>query len=311
MSDFVNGFWSVYVALITLVSVIGCGVFLWLQGKAKATGAQAGGQVQTMGHVWDENLEEYNNPLPRWWSWLFYITVLFALGYLAVYPGLGTYKGAFGWSSTGQYEGEMQQAEAKYAPIFAKFAQQDIKAVAADPEARQMGERLFLTYCAQCHGSDARGARGFPNLADRDWLWGGEPEQIKTSILEGRQGVMPPHAQLGAETVKDLAHYVRSLSGLTADSMRVGHGKEAFTSAGCIGCHGPDAKGMAAVGAPNLTDSIWLYGASEATLIETISKGRSNKMPAHKEFLGEAKSHLLAAYVFGLSQGGTELKPKR
>jgi len=306
MSDFVNGFWSVYVTLLTLVSVVGCGVFLWVQSKAKATALSAD-QVKTMGHVWDGDLEEYNNPLPRWWSWLFYITVAFALGYLAVYPGLGSYQGAFGWSSRGEYDGEMKQAEAKYAPIFARFQQQDIKAVAADPEAKKMGERLFLTYCAQCHGSDARGARGFPNLADKDWLWGGEPEQIKTSILEGRQGVMPPHAQLGAETVKDLAHYVRSLSPdkLAHDSARAARGKEAFATVGCAGCHGPDAKGMQAMGAPNLTDSTWLYGSSEATIIETVGKGRSNKMPAHKAFLGEAKSHLLAAYVFGLSQGET------
>ena len=306
MSDFVNGFWSVYVTLLTLVSVVGCGVFLWVQSKAKATAASSG-EVKTMGHVWDGDLAEYNNPLPRWWSWLFYITVAFALGYLAVYPGLGSYQGAFGWSSRGEYDGEMKQAEAKYAPIFARFQQQDIKAVAADPEAKKMGERLFLTYCAQCHGSDARGARGFPNLADKDWLWGGEPEQIKTSILEGRQGVMPPHAQLGAETVKDLAHYVRSLSPdkLAHDSARAARGKEAFATVGCAGCHGPDAKGMQAMGAPNLTDSTWLYGSSEATIIETVGKGRSNKMPAHKAFLGEAKSHLLAAYVFGLSQGET------
>jgi len=306
MSDFVNGFWSVYVTLLTLVSVVGCGVFLWVQSKAKATALSAD-QVKTMGHVWDGDLEEYNNPLPRWWSWLFYITVAFALGYLAVYPGLGSYQGAFGWSSRGEYDGEMKQAEAKYAPIFARFQQQDIQAVAADPEAKKMGERLFLTYCAQCHGSDARGARGFPNLADKDWLWGGEPEQIKTSILEGRQGVMPPHAQLGAETVKDLAHYVRSLSPdkLAHDSARAARGKEAFATVGCAGCHGPDAKGMQAMGAPNLTDSTWLYGSSEATIIETVGKGRSNKMPAHKAFLGEAKSHLLAAYVFGLSQGET------
>ena len=236
MSDFVNGFWSVYVTLLTLVSVVGCGVFLWVQSKAKATALSAD-QVKTMGHVWDGDLEEYNNPLPRWWSWLFYITVAFALGYLAVYPGLGSYQGAFGWSSRGEYDGEMKQAEAKYAPIFARFQQQDIQAVAADPEAKKMGERLFLTYCAQCHGSDARGARGFPNLADKDWLWGGEPEQIKTSILEGRQGVMPPHAQLGAETVKDLAHYVRSLSPdkLAHDAARAARGKEAFATVGCAG----------------------------------------------------------------------------
>lgn len=305
MSDFVSGFWNVYVVLISLVSIVGCAVFLWSQGKARTNAA---GETNTTGHLWDETLEEYNHPLPRWWSWLFYITVVFSLGYLAVYPGLGTYQGAFGWSSRGQYEGEMRQAEAQYAPIFAKFQGQDVKAVAADPEARKMGERLFLTYCSQCHGSDARGAKGFPNLADNDWQWGGEPEQIKQSILEGRQGVMPPHAQLGAETVKDLAHYVRSLSNLTADSMRATRGKEAFNSAGCVGCHGPDARGMAAVGAPNLTDSTWLYGASEAVIVETISKGRSNKMPAHKDFLGEAKSHLLAAYVYGLSQGGTAKK---
>lgn len=306
MSDFVNGFWSVYVTLLTLVSVVGCGVFLWVQSKAKVTALSAD-QVKTMGHVWDGDLEEYNNPLPRWWSWLFYITVAFALGYLAVYPGLGSYQGAFGWSSRGEYDGEMKQAEAKYAPIFARFQQQDIQAVAADPEAKKMGERLFLTYCAQCHGSDARGARGFPNLADKDWLWGGEPEQIKTSILEGRQGVMPPHAQLGAETVKDLAHYVRSLSPdkLAHDAARAARGKEAFATVGCAGCHGPDAKGLQAMGAPNLTDSTWLYGSSEATIIETVGKGRSNKMPAHKAFLGEAKSHLLAAYVLGLSQGET------
>ena len=308
MSDFVSGFWSVYVALIALVSVVGCGVFLWVQGTAKGTAVA--GQAETMGHVWDENLAEYNNPLPRWWSWLFYITVFFALGYLAVYPGLGTYQGAFGWSSRGQYEGEMKQAEAQYAPIFAKYQGQDIKTVAADPEARKMGERLFLTYCAQCHGSDARGARGFPNLTDNDWLWGGEPEQIEASILEGRQGVMPAHAHLGAETVKDLANYVRSLSpdGLAHDAARAARGKEAFATVGCTACHGPDAKGTQALGAPNLTDATWLYGSSEATLVETIGKGRTNKMPAHKDFLGEAKVHLLAAYVYGLSHAGADKK---
>jgi cytochrome c oxidase cbb3-type subunit 3 len=307
MSDFVSGFWNVYVALLSLVSIVGCGVFLWSQGKAKANAA---GETGTTGHVWDETLQEYNHPLPRWWSWLFYITVFFSLGYLAVYPGLGSYEGAFKWSSRGQYEGEMKQADAQYTPIFAKFQGQDIKAVAADPEAKKMGERLFQTYCAQCHGSDARGAKGFPSLADKDWLWGGEPEQIKASILDGRQGVMPPHAQLGAETVKDLAHYVRSIAAgnLAHDAARAARGKEAFNTAGCVGCHGPDAKGMQAVGAPNLTDSIWLYGSSEAVIVETISKGRSNKMPAHRDFLGEAKSHLLAAYVFGLSQGGSEKK---
>lgn len=304
MSDFVNGFWNVYVTLLTLVSVVGCAVFLWTQNKVKAL--PAGSEPELKDHVWDGDLQEYNNPLPNWWRWLFYITVLFALGYLAVYPGLGAYKGGFGWSSHGQYDDEMKVADAAFLKEYGPLLQQDLAGVSADPKAREVGRRLFLTYCSQCHGSDARGARGFPNLSDNDWLWGGDPEQIKTSILEGRQGVMPPHAHLGTETVKDLAHFVRSLSPdkLAHDNARAARGKEAFASAGCAGCHGPDAKGMTALGAPNLTDSIWLYGSSENTIIETVAKGRSNKMPAHKEFLGEAKSHLLAAYVFGLSRSG-------
>jgi cytochrome c oxidase cbb3-type subunit 3 len=307
MSDFDSGFWSAFVAVITLGGIVGCALLLWSQSKARETAASAE-EVKTMGHVWDGDLAEYNNPLPRWWSWLFYITVVFALGYLAVYPGLGSYEGAFKWSSRGEYENEMKRAEEQYAPIFARFQGQDLKAVAADPEARKTGERLFVTYCAQCHGSDARGARGFPNLTDGDWLWGGEPEQILASILEGRQGVMPPHGHLGAEGVKNLAHYVRSLSPdkLAHDAARAARGKEAFASVGCAGCHGPEAKGMQALGAPNLTDSVWLYGSSEAVIIETVTRGRSNRMPAHKDFLGEAKSHLLAAYVLGMSQGDTK-----
>jgi len=297
MSDFVNGFWSVYVALITIVSVVGCAVLLWTQSKVKqvATGAEP----ELKEHVWDEDLREYNNPLPRWWMWLFYLTVFFALAYLAVYPGLGTYKGAFAWSSQGQYNDEMQKANAQYAPIFDQYLKQDLKLVAAEPKARQMGERLFVTYCAQCHGSDAGGAKGFPNLSDKDWLYGGEPEQIKASIMDGRNGMMPA-GMLAGEDAKDAAHYVRSLSGLSADAARVARGKEKFATI-CAACHGADGKGNQAIGAPNLTDKVWLYGESEAAILEGILKGRSNKMPAHKDFLGDAKNHLLAAYVFGLS----------
>lgn len=297
MSDFVNGFWSVYVALITLVSIIGCGVLLWTQSRVKQV--PAGAEPELKEHVWDEDLREYNNPLPRWWMWLFYLTVLFALAYLAAYPGLGSYKGAFGWSSQGQYNDEMQKANAQFAPIFDQYMKQDIKVVAADPKARQMGERLFVTYCAQCHGSDARGAKGFPNLTDNDWLYGGEPEVIKTTIMEGRNGMMPPGMLVG-EDARDAANYVRSLSGLSSDATRAARGKEKFATI-CAACHGPDGKGNQAIGAPNLTDKVWLYGSSEDTIFETITKGRTNKMPAHKDFLGEAKVHLLAAYVYGLS----------
>ncbi|MCX8146286.1 MAG: cytochrome-c oxidase, cbb3-type subunit III, partial [Azovibrio sp.] len=167
--------------------------------------------------------------------------------------------------------------------------------------AMETGKRLYLTYCMQCHGADARGSKGFPNLTDGDWLYGGEPAKIVETIANGRLGVMPPHAHLGAETVKDLANYVRSLSGLPADSVRAAKGQEAFMTAGCAGCHGMDAKGMQAIGAPNLTDNVWLYGSSEAVITETIMNGRQNKMPAWKDFLGDGKVHLLAAYVYSLS----------
>lgn len=297
MSDFVSGFWSVYIGVLTVVSILACGVLLYSNSKRKSTT----GEVQLHGHTWDEDLREYDNPLPRWWMWLFYITIVFALGYLAVFPGLGSYRGTFGWTQTGQYEEEMKRADAQYGPLFNKYLSQDLAAVAANEEARRMGERLFVNYCAQCHGSDARGAKGFPNLADNDWLYGGEATQVKTSIMEGRNGIMPALGPaLGAEGTRDVAHYVRSLSGLTVDSLRAARGKELFAQ-NCAVCHGADGKGNPALGAANLTDDVWLFGSTENTIVETITKGRTSKMPAHKEFLGEAKAHLLAAYVWGLS----------
>lgn len=207
MSDFVSEFWNLYVVVISLVSIIGCGIFLKFQSVHK-------GSTDTTGHVWDETLAEYNNPLPAWWKWMFYITIVFALVYLALYPGLGKFQGVLGWSSVGQYKAEVKKADDTYGPIYDKYLKMDLKAVAADKEANEMGKRLFLTYCSQCHGSDARGSKGFPNLADADWQWGGEADTVKTTILEGRNGVMPPHAQLGDETIKNLANFVRSLSGL-------------------------------------------------------------------------------------------------
>lgn len=297
MSDFVSGFWNMYVIVIVLGSIFACALLLYMQGKAKFTPGK------TMGHVWDETLEEYNNPMPKWWSWLFVITVIFGLVYLALYPGLGSFKGLLGWTSVGQYKLERERMDVVVNPLYAKYSAMDLQAVAGDKQAMEMGKRLYLTYCMQCHGADARGAKGFPNLTDGDWLYGGEPAQIEQTIADGRMGVMPAHAQLGADTIKDLANYVRSLSGLPNDSVRAAKGKEAFATAGCSGCHGPDGKGMAAIGAPNLTDKVWLYGSSEATIVETITNGRQNKMPAWKEFLGEPKVHLLAAYVLSLGQG--------
>lgn len=298
MSDFVSNFWNLWVAGISLVSIIGCGIFLWAT-SIKRTNAK----VDTTGHVWDETLAEWNNPLPAWWSWLFYITVVFGLVYLALFPGLGTFQGMLGWSSKGQYEGEMTQAKETYDPIFDKYLKMDVKAVATNPEANAMGQRLFLTYCSQCHGSDAGGARGFPNLTDKDWLYGGDPEAIKASITNGRNGIMPPHGPvLGDQGVKEVANYVFSLSGHKHDANLAAAGKPKFEQI-CAACHTPAGTGMQALGAPNLTDKVWLYGGSEATVIETITKGRNGVMPAWKDFLGEAKIHLLTAYVYGLSQG--------
>ena len=298
-SDFVHGFWNYYVIVIVTVSILGCAVFLWVQGSAK----HKPGEVT--GHVWDENLEEYSNPMPSWWRWMFYITVVFALVYLALYPGLGNMAGSFGWTARGQYEAEMQAADVQYGPKFNQFLQQDIMTVAANPEAREMGARLFQTYCAQCHGGDAGGSPSFPNLKDGDWLWGGTPDRIKESIALGRMGVMTPKGtkpDMDAEQVKDVVHYVRSLSGLTADSVRIQRGQELYPQA-CAACHGVDAKGMEAAGYPNLTDKIWLHGSREDKMIEIVTKGITNQMQPYGEFLGEAKVHLLTAYVWGLGGG--------
>jgi cytochrome c oxidase cbb3-type subunit III len=299
-SDFVSGFWSMYVIVLALVSIVSCAVFLWTQGSVKFKPGEV------TGHVWDETLQEYSNPLPNWWRWMFYITVFFALAYLVLYPGLGNMAGSFGWTARGQYEAEMKTAEQTYGPKFNQFLKQDIMTVAANPEAKEMGGRLFQTYCAQCHGGDAGGQPSFPNLKDGDWLWGGTPEKIKETITGGRMGIMTPMGtkpDMTPEQVKDVVAYVRSLSGLDSKSGgNVEKGKELFPLA-CAACHQPDGKGLQAAGYPNLTDKVWLYGSREETMIETVTKGRQNQMPAFGEFLGEAKVHLLTAYVWGLGGG--------
>jgi cytochrome c oxidase cbb3-type subunit 3 len=309
MSDFTSEGWGLYVALIALISIIGCGVFL---KSCSIKRAASGKQVDTTGHTWDEDLTEWNNPLPRWWMWLFYLTIVFSLGYLVLYPGLGTYQGYLNWSSRGEYEGEQAHAKAAYGPVFEKFLAQDLKTVAADPQAREMGQRLFLNYCSQCHGSDAGGGRGYPNLRDRDWLYGGSPEIIKASIAGGRSGMMPPlGASVGSdEDVKDTAHYVLKLAGRTHDGLRAYRGEAKFKTI-CAACHGPEGKGNQQIGAPNLTDEVWLHGGSESFIVETITKGRKSLMPQHSAFLDEGKIHLLAAYVYGLSQTPDRPQEKR
>ena len=297
MSQFSSSFWDLYISVITLASVIACGVFLKMQSARKVSGSGS----ETTGHTWDEDLGEYNNPLPRWWMWLFYVTIVFALVYLALYPGLGSWKGLLGWSEVGQLKQEDAAAETKYGPIYEKFAAQDVVALSKNADALAIGQKLFLNNCAQCHASDGGGSRGFPNLTDNDWLYGGDPATIEQTITNGRNGVMPPWGPvLGAEGVKDVASYVISLSGGAADSIRVARGREIFAKT-CVACHGAEAKGTPALGAPNLTDKTWLYGGGEPTVIETIANGRNGHMPAWKDILGPAKIHLLTAYVYSLS----------
>ena len=300
MSDFISGFWHWYVAVISIVSILGCGVLLWMQSTARPP---KGAKVESHGHVWDEDLTELNNPLPRWWMWLFYITIVFGLGYVVVYPGLGNFAGTFGWTSTGEYDAEIKQADADYGPLFDKYLKIDVETLSKDATANAMGQRLFLNYCAQCHGSDAGGAKGFPNLRDRDWLYGGDAASIETTVLNGRNGVMPAlGAAIGGEAgINELTHYVRSLSGLKHDAKLADAGKAKF--AVCAACHGAEGKGNMTIGAPNLTDAAWLYGSTEENIAEGIRNGRNNMMPAQKDRLGEAKVHLLAAYVYGLGGG--------
>jgi len=315
MADFTSGFWNIYITVLTLLSIAGCALLLWSQSVvkvAKPGDAEAkGGPVETTGHVWDEDLTELNTPMPRWWMWLFYITIVFGLAYLFLYPGLGSYAGKLGWKSSSAYQEELRKADAEYGPLFDKYLRQDLKAVAADPQAHAIGERLFLTYCAQCHGSDGRGDQriGSKNLTDKIWLFGGEPETIKTTIMLGRTGAMPPMAAaVGSDQdVENVAHYVLSLSDAKHDAAKAALGKEKFAI--CAACHGPDGHGNPAIGSKNLSDKIWLFGGSLATIEETIHKGRTSTMPAFKDFLGEAKVHVLAAYVWSLSNENEKSEP--
>lgn len=301
MSDFTSNFWPIYVSVITVVSIVACLLLLWFSGKARAMTASD----NTTGHVWDGDLREMNNPLPRWWAYLFVITVVFAFAYLALYPGLGTYKGTLGWSSVGQHTKEVDKGNAEVAPLYAKFAALTPQDLSKDTQAMAIGERLFMNNCAQCHASDARGTKGIPNLTDMDWLHGGAPEQIKTTLLQGRMGNMPPMAAaVGSSTdVKNLAQYVLSLSGSPNDSVLAALGKEKF--AACAACHGANGKGNVALGAPNLTDDIWLHGYGEAAIISMINNGKVNQMPAQGEKLTEGQIHVLTSYVWSLSNKGT------
>lgn len=287
---------SIFIIALTVANIAGALWLLWWTRRTR--GEQA--TTETTGHVWDEDLTELNNPLPRWWLWLFIITVAFGGVYLALYPGLGQFGGVLGWTSSGQHAVQAAANAKRIEQTLAPFADRSIVALAGDPAALNIGRNLFLNNCAACHGSDGGGAPGFPNLTDKDWQWGGDPDTIVATISDGRTGVMPPWGEvLGARGVEDVMDYVFSLQGRMLTSGDIKAGGEKFGQL-CAACHGVDARGNQALGAPNLTDGAWLHGGSLVAVRESISKGRTGAMPAHGARLGPTRVKLLAAYVLSL-----------
>ncbi len=291
-----SSFWSLWIIVLTVISIIG---ITWILFANRKTDGVSGPDATT-GHVYD-GIEEYDNPLPAWWFYMFVISIIFAIGYLIAYPGMGNFKGVLNWTQINQWQGELDTAEKKYGAIFAEYRNMPVEQVAADPKALKMGQRMFSNNCAQCHGSDARGSYGFPNLSDGEWLYGGSPEQIKASITQGRSGLMPAwEAALGDEGIVNVSNYVMSLSGRDVDTDAAAKGQSQFQTF-CSSCHGAEGKGNIAFGAPDLTNNAWLYGGSQGLIQRSIRSGRNGKMPAHSELLSADKIHLLTAYVYSLS----------
>lgn len=295
MSSYLNGFWSGWVIVLTLVTFV---LVTWLLfANRKRTPIDS----KTTGHEYD-GIEEWDNPLPGWWFAMFVITIIWGAGYLVAYPGMGNFPGVLGWTQADQHANEVASAEEKYRAMRDKYLALPIEEVAMDEKARRMGMRIYGNNCSQCHGLDAAGALGFPNLADADWIYGGSPDVIKQTIVHGRRAAMPAwEAILGDEGIAEATAYVLSLNSRDADPTKVEAGKKHYQTY-CVACHGPDGKGNPALGAPNLTNGIWLYGGSEAQIAHSLRIGRNGQMPAFGETLGEDKIHLVTAYIYGLSQ---------
>ncbi len=297
MSDFFNSGWSIFVGAATVIGLLACLWLLFIASKRQPMAAD-----NSTGHVFDEDLIELNNPLPRWWMILFVLTVLFSFGYVVVYPGLGSFAGQFGWTSKNEFEAEQQAAGAAMAPIYAQFKGLPSAELSRNPQAMATAQRLFINNCATCHGSDAHGSKGFPNLTDTDWLHGGSPEKIEETITQGRQGMMPPMAAAvgTADDMHNVANYVLSLSGSAHNSIAAAAGRVKFGV--CAACHGVGGKGNQALGAPDLTDRVWLHGWGEEAIVAMITNGKTNVMPAQAGRLTPEQIHVLATYVWSLSQ---------
>jgi cytochrome c oxidase cbb3-type subunit III len=288
---------SIYIIALTVIMIAGIIALLVLTRRMPAPKSEE----EKMSHSYD-GIEEYNKPLPRWWLWYFYLTIIFSIGYLYLYGGLGAHKGSLNFSQEAQWQQEIDEANAKYQPIFEAYSKLDIPTLAKDHKAIAMGQRIFANTCFGCHGSDAGGTPGYPNLTDNDWLYGKSPASIKQTILQGRNGVMPPLGQnMKPEQLDHLVSYVLSLSGRKFNNLATLEGKKTYDMQ-CAACHGADGTGNQILGAPNLTDNIWLYGGSFELVKDTIYYGRQGNMPAHKDILGNDKTHVVTAYIYSLSQ---------
>lgn len=287
--------WSWYIIVGTVVSMFACFWLIVWTNKQRASDDEL---AESESHVWDENVRELNNPLPMWWLWLFVLTLIFSAAYLIYYPGLGNFDGSSGWSQVEQYEAEVAAAEARYAPIFANYRDMSYADMLGDERAMSIGSSLYANYCSQCHGSTAQGARGFPNLTDGDWLWGSGAEQVEMAINNGRTAVMPA---LGLALGKDIDAMIAYVQGLPdgQDTSSPAHAKYMTF---CIACHGPEGKGNQVLGAPDLTNDVWLYGSSDTEIRKTLMEGRNGVMPAHSELIGPDRARILAAYIVSLSQ---------
>ena len=291
--------WSVYVMALVVLNLVGCVWLIWWTGRRRP----GEGGANDTSHVWDGDLTEYNKPMPRWWINLFYLTIAFTIGYLVWYPGMGAFAGTSGWTSAKEHDADKAEQDKKLAEAFAPYADLSIAEIAKDERALKLGSAIFANNCATCHGSTGQGAKGYPNLTDAIWHWGGTPEKVLETVLGGRQAAMPGwEAALGGpKGVTEVAVYVQSLSGQKVDSTLANAGAAKFAGI-CVSCHGVEGKGNPDLGAPDLTDSYWLYGSDIATIEQSIALGRNGMMPAHEPIIGATRARLVAAYAWTLSE---------